>query len=78
MKEWQAHGQTWEVEELTRVTAEDLAETVNRRVGAGWQIERIDYIKDAGVRRPQMAFLFFSRPSPDAAADVEPDEVRTL
>lgn len=51
----------WDVEELVRVTAEDLAQLLQRRSQDGWSLERIDYIKEAGIRRPQMAFVFFSR-----------------
>lgn len=66
-----AWGLEFAVEELGRVTGEDLAGVVNRRAREGWTLERIDYIKEAGVRRPQMAFVFFSRPADEAEGDSE-------
>jgi hypothetical protein len=29
-----------------------------------WTLDRVDYVKDTGVRRPQMAYLYFTRPTP--------------
>lgn len=61
------------VVELPNVTAEDLSAEMNRMQADGWNLERVDYIKEPGVRRPQMAFLFFVRPRPDAANDAGDD-----
>lgn len=53
-----------EVVELLNVTGDDLAAALNRMSRGGWSLDRIDYIKEPGVRRPQMAFLFFVRETP--------------
>ncbi len=53
--------QEYKVDELQAVTAEDLEQCVNRRAAEGWSLDRVDYVKEAGVRRPQMAFVWFSR-----------------
>ena len=34
---------------------------MNEAAADGWLLDRIDYVKEPGVRRPQMAFLFFVR-----------------
>lgn len=47
------------VVELVNVTAEDLGDTLDRMAADGWNLDRIDYVKEPGIRRPQMAFLFF-------------------
>lgn len=49
------------VVELAAVTDHDLEAAINRAGDEGWELSRIDYIREHGVRRPQMAFLFFSR-----------------
>ena len=49
------------VVELLTVNEEELERRINEAAADGWQLERIDYVKEAGVRRPQMAFLFFVR-----------------
>ena len=57
----------YKVVELPRVTDEDLEATLNTWTSKGWRLTRIDYQRDAGVRRPLMAFVFFER-------DVTPHE----
>jgi hypothetical protein len=51
----------WQVVELTSVTEEDLTALINEQHDSGWQFERADYIKETGIRRPQMAFVHFRR-----------------
>lgn len=71
----------WRVRELASVTAEDLQRALNEAASAGWSLERVDYIKEAGVRRPQLAFCYFSRdaalgpPEPDTAGGPSVEEV---
>lgn len=51
----------YKVVELLTVNEEELERRMNEAATDGWQLDRIDYVKEAGVRRPQMAFLFFVR-----------------
>lgn len=53
------------VVEVSPVTDDELTETMNQLEGEGWKLERADYIKEAGIRRPQMAYLYFSRTNDD-------------
>ncbi len=59
----------WHVIELTRVTDEDLADAMNRSDREGWLLRRVDYVTQPGVKRPVMAFLFFSSPDPADAGE---------
>lgn len=54
-------GKTYRVVEIHKVTDHDLEEAMNRMSARGWVLDRIDYVREPGVRRPQMAFLFFMR-----------------
>jgi len=51
----------YKVVELPRVTDEDLEAVLAKWTNKGWQLMRIDYQRDPGVRRPLMAFVFFER-----------------
>ena len=51
--------------ELTPVTEETLTNTLNAHAELGWSLNRVDYVKENGVRRPVMAFVFFDRETPD-------------
>lgn len=53
---------THKVVELIKVSDSDIEAILNRLAPDGWVLDRIDYVKEPGVRRPQMAFLFFERP----------------
>ena len=53
--------------ELTIVTDETLEEAVNTWVGRGWQLEGIRFVTTEASRRPQMAFVSFTRDDTDAA-----------
>jgi hypothetical protein len=57
-----ATGVEHKVVELLAVTDADIEATLNRLAPEGWQLDRVDYVKEPGVRRPQMAFLYFQRP----------------
>lgn len=50
----------WHVREITRVDNDELASEMNAAQDLGWSLQRIDYVREAGVRRPVMAFLFFT------------------
>ncbi len=56
--------------ELSIVTDESLEEAVNAWVGRGWQLEGIRFVTTEASRRPQMAFISFTRDS--ATAPHEP------
>jgi len=47
--------------EVTRVTDHELQKTIEPLLNDGWELDHIDYIKESGVRRPQMAFVFMRR-----------------
>lgn len=55
-------SETWKVRELTNVTDDQIETLLEAEVVDGWEIERIDYVKEVGVRRPQMAYFYFRRP----------------
>ena len=57
--------------ELSIVTDESLGETVNDWVARGWVLDGIHFVTSASSRRPQMAFVAFTRQQPEAA---EPDD----
>jgi hypothetical protein len=50
----------WHVREIARVDDDELASEMNAAHVKGWLLQRVDYIREAGVRRPVMAFLFFT------------------
>jgi tRNA1(Val) A37 N6-methylase TrmN6 len=47
--------------ELSVVTDETLEEVVNLWVGKGWQLDGIRFVISEASRRPQMAFVSFTR-----------------
>lgn len=47
--------------ELSIVTDESLEEAVNAWVGRGWQLDSIRFVTTEASRRPQMAFISFTR-----------------
>ena len=49
--------------ELSVVTDETLEEVVNLWVGKGWQLDGIRFVISEASRRPQMAFVSFTRES---------------
>ena len=55
--------------ELTVVTDETLEEAVNAWVGRGWHLDGIRFVVAEASRRPQMAFISFTR---EAVAEPPP------
>ena len=53
------------VVEVSPVTDEALTKAMNEQERDGWKLERSDYMKEPGIRRPQMAYLYFSRTNDD-------------
>lgn len=47
--------------ELSIVTDETIEEAVNAWVGRGWQFDGIRFVTTEASRRPQMAFISFTR-----------------
>lgn len=47
--------------ELSIVTDETLEEAVNAWVGRGWVLDGIRFVTTEASRRPQMAFISFTR-----------------
>jgi hypothetical protein len=56
--------------ELSIVTDESIEEAVNAWVGRGWQLDAIRFVTGEASRRPQMAFISFTREA--AAGEVPP------
>jgi hypothetical protein len=53
--------------ELTIVTDETIQEAVNAWVARGWLLDGIRFVTTDASRRPQMAFISFTRESEPAA-----------
>jgi hypothetical protein len=47
--------------ELSIVTDETIEEAVNKWVQLGWKLDEIRFVTGEGSRRPQMAFISFTR-----------------
>jgi hypothetical protein len=62
---------TYKFVELSIVTDETIEEAVNAWVGRGWQLEGIRFVTTEASRRPQMAFISFTR-EPEAEPPVPP------
>jgi hypothetical protein len=59
--------------ELSIVTDESIEEAVNAWVARGWNLEAIRFVTTEASRRPQMAFVSFTRDVRDERG--EPSEV---
>lgn len=59
---------TYKFVELSVVTDESIEEAVNDWVQKGWQLDAIRFVVGEASRRPQMAFISFTKEAPD-----EPD-----
>jgi hypothetical protein len=62
--------------ELSTVTDETIEDCVNDWVAQGWQLEGIRFVTSESSRRPQMAFVSFTREAA-VAADGRGDAPRT-
>jgi hypothetical protein len=54
--------------ELSIVTDETIEEAVNAWVGRGWLLDGIRFVATEASRRPQMAFISFTREVPHEVA----------
>jgi hypothetical protein len=57
-------GLEYKFVELSIVTDESIEEAVNAWVGRGWLLEGIRFVTTEASRRPQMAFVSFTREVP--------------
>ena len=57
--------------ELSIVTDETIEEAVNAWVARGWLLDGIRFVTTEASRRPQMAFISFTRDTPEDAPTVE-------
>lgn len=51
--------------ELSIVTDESIEEAVNTWVSRGWHLDGIRFVTSEASRRPQMAFISFTRDTPE-------------
>jgi hypothetical protein len=58
--------------ELSIVTDESIEEAVNAWVGRGWQLDGIRFVATEASRRPQMAFISFTRERDGSSAPPVP------
>ena len=63
--------------ELSIVTDETLETCVNDWVGQGWQLDGIRFVTSEASKRPQMAFVAFTRDAaaPEAAPPLVADDI---
>lgn len=66
----------YKVIEVSPVDEITLESAMNTWVSEGWTFERVEFVQQAGVRRPTLAYLFFFRGVPDAS-DIAADEEAT-
>jgi hypothetical protein len=59
-------GVEYKFVELSIVTDETIEEAVNAWVGRGWLLDGIRFVTSEASRRPQMAFISFTREVPHA------------
>jgi hypothetical protein len=69
-------GLTYKFVELSIVTDETIEEAVNTWVSRGWHLDGIRFVTSEASRRPQMAFISFTRegeePAPAPAGPMGP------
>ena len=58
--------------ELSVVTDESIEEAVNAWVARGWHFDGIRFVTTEASRRPQMAFISFTREGAEVALPVPP------
>ena len=54
-------GTPYKVVEISNVLDQEIEAVLNRLAAEGYRFESIHFVTQPGTRRPQMAFLFFSR-----------------
>ena len=56
---------TYKVVELSVVTDESLEDVLNQRTAEGWHFDSIQFVVREASKRPAMAFVLFTRDTPD-------------
>lgn len=56
---------TYKVIELATVTEDAIEEALNRWSAQGWRFDGMQFAMRESSRRPSMAFLLFTRETPD-------------
>ena len=64
-------GLLYKFVELSIVTDESIEGAVNAWVARGWHLDGIRFVTTEASRRPQMAFISFTRDTPEDAPTVE-------
>ncbi len=54
-------GAPYKVVEVSNVHDQEIEAVLNRVTAEGYRFESIHFVTQPGTRRPQMAYLFFSR-----------------
>lgn len=62
-------GLRYKIVETSSVTDESLEAVVNEWVAQGWMFEGMQFAMRESSKRPAMAFVLFSRPSPASGED---------
>ena len=65
-------GLQYKFVELSIVTDETIEEAVNAWVGRGWHLDGIRFVSGEASRRPQMAFISFTRDDANAPDPTAP------
>jgi hypothetical protein len=65
-------GLEYKFVELSIVTDETIEEAVNAWVSRGWLLEGIRFVTTEASRRPQMAFISFTREAQVVPSEVPP------
>jgi len=55
----------YKVVELSVVTDESLEDVLNQRTAEGWHFDSIQFVVREASKRPAMAFVLFTRDTPD-------------
>ncbi len=62
----------YKVVELSTVTDDSLEEVINKKVRGGWHLDGINFAMSQSSKRPQMAFVLFTKDGP--VTEGEPDD----
>ncbi len=63
----------YKVLEIFPVDDETLEKTVNEWLDKGYALDRLEFVRQEGVRRPVMAFLFMLKINNQTPTHAEPD-----
>lgn len=63
----------YKVVELSTVTDDSLEEAINKKVRDGWHLDGINFAMSQSSKRPQMAFVLFTKDGPVTEGEPEED-----